>query len=98
MELPQRDSARTNEVDSRKDRRMLGWHGKELAGPGSFVSQSCRVSGKPVLVRKSELVTVGWGGGDDVGAAIVGNVEPAHAGCGDDDSPCPVVGDEPQEP
>jgi len=66
--------------------RQSGWVWVGGCAPGSGarrghwaacrrrVSQSCGVSGQPVLVRAAELVPVVPADGDDVGAAVIGCV------------------------
>jgi hypothetical protein len=61
------------------------------------VSQSRAVGGQPVRVRAAELVPVAWARGDNVGAAVIGVVKPAHLGRRDD-ATSRVVGDQAQEP
>jgi hypothetical protein len=49
-------------------------------------------------VRAAELVPVDRARGDNVGAAVIGVVKPAHLGRRDDDATGRVVGDQAQEP
>lgn len=67
----------------------------ELAG--DLASAAARMGGQPVGVAGLEGVALLHGLGDDVGAAVVGVIEPSQVGRGDDHIVQFVVGDAPEQ-